>query len=581
MIVPMKKVFMIVQKKDFVPSLEEMRALGVVHVEHNDVLKSDDITAIKDDIQLLEQVIRILENAKTDDHAPKEALDSVFEWREVTECVLHQMKKIEVLSDNILKRQGLINKLQKWGNFEPQDISHLKEKGINVSFCEIPVSQKIVPKEGVIVEVLSRTGGINNCMVITTGSVDPGHEGIVLPAKSLSHEHDSQEKEKNNIKRAEDELKAQVKYLPALKRKLREKEEKLVFKEVIVGAKNTGELTLLKGYCPQKTCSQIETKAKEHQWGILFEDPSEEDKVPTLLENPKWVSVINPLINFIGILPGYKEVDINPFLLLFFSLFVGILVGDAGYGFIYLLTCAIAHFAMRKKVKDITFFKLIYLLCGCIIVWGVFTGTYFGQEWLGSSVKPVIPWLVDPKNLQTLCFLVGAIHLSIAHCWRMILFYPSLVILSEAGWIFLVWGMYFAARMFILDVAFPGAGIILFILGPLLVYLFSEVTPLKKYLQTVSGQLFPKTLDIIGVFSDIVSYIRLYAVGLATVAIADAANRMSISWIIILHAINILLAALAILVHALRLNTLEFSRHLGLEWTGFTYDPFRKTENIN
>jgi len=111
--------------------------------------------------------------------------------------------------------------------------------------------------------------------------------------------------------------------------------------------------------------------------------------------------------------------------------------------------------------------------------------------------------------------------------------------------------------------------------------LFSEVTPLKKYLQTVSGQLFPKTLDIIGVFSDIVSYIRLYAVGLATVAIADAANRMSISWIIILHAINILLAALAILVHALRLNTLEFSRHLGLEWTGFTYDPFRKTENIN
>jgi len=348
----MKKVFMIVQKKDFVPSLEEMRALGVVHVEHNDVLKSDDITAIKDDIQLLEQVIRILENAKTDHHAPKEALDSVFEWREVTECVLHQMKKIEVLSDNILKRQGLINKLQKWGNFEPQDISHLKEKGINVSFCEIPVSQKIVPKEGVIVEVLSRTGGINNCMVITTGSVDPGHEGIVLPAKSLSHEHDSQEKEKNNIKRAEDELKAQVKYLPALKRKLREKEEKLVFKEVIVGAKNTGELTLLKGYCPQKTCSQIETKAKEHQWGILFEDPSEEDKVPTLLENPKWVSVINPLINFIGILPGYKEVDINPFLLLFFSLFVGILVGDAGYGFIYLLTCAIAHFAMRKKVKD-------------------------------------------------------------------------------------------------------------------------------------------------------------------------------------------------------------------------------------
>ncbi|MBU1997760.1 MAG: hypothetical protein KKF78_11490, partial [Candidatus Omnitrophica bacterium] len=142
MIVPMKKMFMIVQKKDFVSSVEEMRALGVVHVEHNDVLKSDEITAIKDDIQLLEKVIRILENSRSAVEEPKESVECVFEWRDVKEIVIHQMKKIEQLSDNVLKRQGIINRMQKWGDFEPQDIVQLKEKGINISFCEIPVSQK-------------------------------------------------------------------------------------------------------------------------------------------------------------------------------------------------------------------------------------------------------------------------------------------------------------------------------------------------------------------------------------------------------------------------------------------------------
>jgi len=70
----------------------------------------------------------------------------------------------------------------------------------------------------------------------------------------------------------------------------------------------------------------------------------------------------------------------------------------------------------------------------------------------------------------------------------------------------------------------------------------------------------------------------LFAVGLATVAVADAANEMSLGWMIFLHSLNILLAALAILVHGLRLNILEFSGHLNMEWAGFSYNPFKRIE---
>ncbi|MBU4333324.1 MAG: hypothetical protein KKD07_02665, partial [Candidatus Omnitrophica bacterium] len=476
MIVPMKKMFMIVQKKDFVSSVEEMRALGVVHVEHNDVLKSDEITAIKDDIQLLEKVIRILENSRSAVEEPKESVECVFEWRDVKEIVIHQMKKIEQLSDNVLKRQGIINRMQKWGDFEPQDIVQLKEKGINISFCEIPVSQKIELKAGVIVEVLSRTGSINNCMVITRGDIKSDYEGIVLPAKSLSHENDSLEKELKNIKRAENELKAQIKCVPALKKKLSEKEEKLVLKEVIVGSKNVGELTLLRGYCPQDACSQIEAKAKEQQWGIHFEEPAEDDKVPTLLKNPKWINIIKPVFDIINVLPGYKEFDVSLVFLVFFALFVGMLVGDAGYGLLVLSIFAGLHVKIAKSKKDVPLakFMLVYLLCGSAIVWGLLTGTIFGQKWISSTVKPIVPWLLDDKNLQLLCFFIGTIHLSIAHIWNITVKIPSLKALGDLGWLLIIWGMYGVAKLLVLDIPMSTLSIMFLIIGAVFVVFFTR-----------------------------------------------------------------------------------------------------------
>ena len=570
----MKKVFLIVQQKDFVSSLEEMRELGVVHVEHHAVPKSDDITAVKDDILLLEKIIRVLENFKTDKEAPEKSAASVFEWRDVAESVLHQTKKIDMLSDNILKRQGIINRFQKWGDFEPHDIAQLKEKGINISLCEIPSSQKIEEKEGVIIEVLSKAGSVKNCMVITRNDVVSDFECVVLPGKSLSHEHDSQEKERKNIARAENELKANTKYLPALRNKLGEKEEKLLFEEVIVGAKNSGDLTLLKGYCPDQACSQIESKAKEQQWGILFEEPAIDDRVPTLLENPKWVNIVKPVFDLIGVVPGYREIDASSIFLVFFCFFVGMLVGDAGYGMLIAAIVGAVHFSKRKSIKDPVIFTLVYILCSTTVLWGVLTGVYFGQQWISPLIPPLAPWLIDEKNVQLLCFFAGAIHLSIAHIRRGMSKLPSVAFLSDVGWVCIVWAMFFMSRMFVLGDTLPGFTNLFFIVGLPLIMLFTN--PSKNIFKSISSVMIDLPLDVISSFTDVISYIRLYAVGLATVAVADSANDMSIFWIILLHTVNILLAAMAILVHGVRLNILEFSGHLGMEWTGIKFNPFKK-----
>ena len=119
----------------------------------------------------------------------------------------------------------------------------------------------------------------------------------------------------------------------------------------------------------------------------------------------------------------------------------------------------------------------------------------------------------------------------------------------------------------------------------LLVLFFTR--PNRNPLKAVGPGLGDLALNVVNTFTDIVSYIRLFAVGLATVAVADATNTMAAEvggvWFFIIlligHTINVVLALMAILVHGLRLNVLEFSGHLNMEWTGFNYAPFKKIKN--
>jgi V/A-type H+/Na+-transporting ATPase subunit I len=126
--------------------------------------------------------------------------------------------------------------------------------------------------------------------------------------------------------------------------------------------------------------------------------------------------------------------------------------------------------------------------------------------------------------------------------------------------------------------------------GFVFVVLFSAQEPGKNFFKGVLGGLggaFNTFLDAISSFSNIISYIRLFAVGMASVAIADSFNSMAsgmmhgpaiVGGVIVLligHGLNIVMGLLSVMVHGIRLNLLEFSGQLGLEWTGYKYEPFK------
>ncbi|MDP2981148.1 MAG: V-type ATPase 116kDa subunit family protein, partial [Candidatus Omnitrophota bacterium] len=355
------------------------------------------------------------------------------------------------------------------------------------------------------------------------------------------------------------------------------------FNEVREGAGRFEKLSYIKGYCPVDRAEVIEKAASEEKWGMLVNDPDENDAPPTLVRNPKWVKIIKPMFDIIGTIPGYGEVDISLHFLIFFSIFFGMLIGDAGYGLTYFLIALIAQ-KKFKDIKDKSIFFLTYVLASFAIIWGLLTGAFFGSHaWL----KPMMPYFTDNTNVQAFCFLIGAVQLSMAHIWKILRKFPSLKVLSDIGWICVLWAAYFLAKSLILNFEFPGFGKWIFMAGSGLIILFTN--PVKNVFAGIGAGLGDFLLKLVNSFADIVSYIRLFAVGLAGVAIANAFNQIAagigaasilnglLSGFVLFsgHTLNLSLGILSILVHGVRLNVLEFSGHLDMKWSGVEYSPFK------
>ena len=198
-----------------------------------------------------------------------------------------------------------------------------------------------------------------------------------------------------------------------------QKQEDLQFQEALAGMEQKGSVLYLQGYCPNDSMAILKEESIAQGWGLYFEEPSNEEHVPTLIRNPKWVDLIKPVFDFIGVTPGYKEVDISALFLIFFSIFFAMIVGDAGYGVLFLAFTGVGQCFLSRAPKAL--FHMLYLMSVCTVAWGVLTGNYFGIGTLPSVLDSLkVSWLLNESNVMFLCFLIGAIHLTIAHGWNAI-----------------------------------------------------------------------------------------------------------------------------------------------------------------
>ncbi|MFH1846086.1 MAG: hypothetical protein ABH869_00835 [Candidatus Omnitrophota bacterium] len=601
MIEKMKKITLLVSENERDKFLSCLRKAGLVHIKHVNPPVHHEINFAEDRITKIEHLVSILRpyyrGGRQSRHEPGELCERVM---------LDETDKIQELNQTKEDLKAVLAEVDKnikwfgvWGDFDPRDIALFDEKGVKVIlYCFNKEQFKQITKQGNFF-VIKREKGYVYCAGISPEGLEEEELAFfkaVLPVENLTELREEKTRLEKEILIIESFLSEEADSLPAFLKceELLKKERE--FFAVKFGMQEEGKFSYLQGFCPAKKIKKIISLAKKEQYGYLIEDPDNPEETPTLITNPGWISIIKPVFRFMNTLPGYDEADISFYFLVFFSLFFAMLIGDAGYGVLFLLITFIA----RKKLPQVQKepFFLMYLLSIATIVWGAVTGTWFGAERIAEVsflnvfvIKRISSFADNNQNLMIfICFIIGAIHLTIAHLIRGVRVINSLKAFAEAGWIMILWGMFFTAGKFVLGNSFPPVAGWLFGVGTGLVLLFSNQE--KGLVKGMFSTLAELPLSIISSFSDIVSYLRLFAVGYATVVVAGSFNEMALSGgisgpvgafsaAIILflgHTLNIVLGFMAVIVHGIRLNMLEFSGHLGMQWTGKKYEPFREEE---
>lgn len=586
MIVKMKKLTILAMTSDRDAKLEALRDLGVLHIHDVKPPAGENLDSARADYDYAARILDILPDVKHHVSPPGKDDDALNERaRAVMDETMTCSQKKNELSEALKKLSNEAKRVETLGNFNPDALKQLSEKGVDITIYSVNSGKIPVVQGDTVVIELARQKKTVYFAVIGAHEPESGWTLFRVPESSL-------EEIKARIAEIETEL---ISLDTALLRLAKEKnlvqslyddiKLNLDFQRTKAGMGEEVGVVYLQGFCPADSLELIKTEASKRGWGLVVEDPGPDDNVPTLIRHPKWVKPIKAVFDVIGILPGYKEVDISAVFLLFFSIFFAMLIGDAGYGLLFLIATLAAKFKLRDAPSYP--FTLMGILSGGTIVWGVLTGNYFGVQAGGPLSKLSIDWLNNDNNLMGLCFLIGAIHLTIAHVWNAIKIINTPQALAQVGWILITWTMMFLARFFVLGERMPPAVIVLGCIGLTLVVLF--MTPVRRLKAEIINHAM-LGLSVVSNFVDVVSYVRLFAVGMASVMVAQSFNSMALQlgiekiWTIpfialILfagHALNIVLCALGILVHAVRLNTLEFSNHIGLQWAGIKYNPFRK-----
>ncbi len=590
MIVKMKKVTLLTDAKYRQATLYHLRALGVLHPQLVARPSAKEIQQTESELEKLDKALTFLVEEESRQEPPQQE-----DAESIIETVLELADKKDNLSQELNKLTEPYQWYERWGKASYSSIQSLKEAGIYCRFYTANAKDFEALETDKMIQVVVADQNIVRFVLISQ-SPDDQLDFKEDPMPELDFDYLNSE-----INRIEGEIQeiglSLVKMRSARPVLLEHREtlqKKLEFNTVAAGMAGSERIVYLQGFCPQDSLNKVEKMAEEQGVGLVIEDPDDPNNVPTLLRQPKWLRIIQPLFDFMGTLPGYREQDISFVFLAFFSIFYAMLVGDAGYGLIML--AGTWYFARKNKKAHREVFRLMYLLSVSTILWGLFSGTWFGSEALSR-----LPFLreviiqdiysfsdVNQATLMQLTFIIGAVHLSLGHLLAAIKKSNSLTALAELGWIVVLVGIYFVANALVLGKTMPGFTAALILAGSILILIFANFQ--KNIIKGILVTLGNLPLDIINSFSDVVSYIRLFAVGMATVIVAASFNQMAVGSgidsvfggviaVIVLvfgHALNITLALMAVLVHGVRLNMLEFSSHVDMQWSGKKYNPFRK-----
>ena len=369
-------------------------------------------------------------------------------------------------------------------------------------------------------------------------------------------------------------------------------------------------VTVFTGFAPEE--NDAELAAKFDEMGVLYlkDKAVEEDNPPIKLKNNWFTRQFESFTGMYG-MPVYSEFDPTSIVAPFYLLFFAMCLGDAGYGIVLLLFGLMLNKGWVKFAMFEGLGNIISILGAGTIVVGTVLGTFFGMslyeaawvpQWLKSCMivgEVEVPGMGMFNVQMLLALAIGVFHICLAMTVKAIGYTKRFGFrqnLSSWGWLLLIVGglitAILAAGKFISPEATKWVVIVIGTLSALGIYIFN--TPGRNPLMNIGAGLWDTYNMATGILGDVLSYIRLFALGLAGGMLGQAFNNLAemvrgdnfLTWlpfVLILlfgHVLNILMSSLGAFVHPLRLTFVEYFKNAGYEGKGEKYNPLttNKTE---
>ncbi len=597
MLKKMKKTSIIGLAKNATKIIEALQELGVVDIiQINKDYDASSIEKLQSEKNSIINTIKYLaatpvtEKLSSDDKQAAEIIQRTTEVR----------ARLDAMSEERRKRQKQIEIWSNFGDFEPEKIISLQKQNIYIQFFRASEAVFSTYNEDLanydVVEIARKSQKV---FFMTMGTVpldSPFYEELPLPDLGLI----ALEKELAGFEDERKSLENEIKELAVQKEKLIQslviKENQYNFQKALAQQVISGELFYLQGWVPEDSITPLKKLSDDTGFILLAEEPAEDDTPPTTHKNSTLGEMGESLI-YIYDTPAYQDIDPSSTVFIFFSIFFGMIISDAGYGAILLL---LSLWLIRGKSKGALLFRRLSItLSISTILMGILTASYFAipinpESSVGKIIHSVAFLYNDTtqrEGLMSAMFVslwAGILNISWVNIYKA---YHSRK-LSPLGWIPALIGLVPLLKL-LFGVPWSGwekvVGLWPLYIGIGFVAIMTAIET-KTSLGGRIGAFAFSIYTVVQLIADLLSYLRIFALAMAGAKMAEtfgmlfsmimdgaglvAGLTLGVIVLLIGHSINLVLNIMGGVIHGLRLNFIE-SYHWCLDGGGKQYNPLK------
>ncbi len=619
MIVKMSRydfVLLATQSNDFIARLRE---LGLVDITTTGWEPKEQDRQLVSDIERCTKAVEQLKEFSESEQMQHDAKPYPT-GEEAFDVYVDLMQRKSALTGDIARLEKMSEELEPWGEFSAELRDKLSAQGV--------VLRYFIASTGDFDENAEAWGEAHTLVEIARSStsvyfvvVASNNEDVALDAQEIKMPAMDYRKAEAEAEECRQELKAMdadfsrcAKSLDLIKKEL----SKLSYRLQEVKIRGTaeeaadGSLVVMEGWAEADRSKEVDALLEEYP-GVVYikSEPSEEDNTPVKLKNNRFARLFE-LIGGMYALPKYGTLDLTPFFAPFYMLFFAICLNDAGYGAI-LFALGLALFlkggeSMRQAAS-------LTMICGgATTLFGLYTGSLFGlsiPDMLGYESIAESPFLDFQNDFFSLALALGVVQILFGMflniCFKA-KYFGITKVFAQLGWFIILLSACLAGGLQMLNPEWviPGfttsstAFYVALGVGAVMMLFLSDLK--RNPIVNFAGGLWDTYNNITGLLSDVLSYIRLFAIGLSGGVLAQVFNSLAMGLtgldagieqfglgtifqilgataiLLVGHGINLFMSSISSFVHPMRLTFVEFYKNAGFEMTTRAFEPLKNDE---